>query len=310
MIAAKPAKLLPSPSAVFPLHVSASKRYLVDSRGRPFLIMGDSPQSLIVNLSTRAASSYFADRERDGFNSVWINLLCDAYTGGRSDGTTYDGIAPFTTRGTCRRRIPPTSRVPSRWSASPPSTIWRCSWTRSRPVGGLTCWRATASAKAYAYGQYLGQLFRRFPNITGSMATISRPGPTPVTMLSYWPSPRASGPPIPKRCKRSSSTYLVSTSLDDPSWTGIIGLNAAYTYYPTYARGAEGIPTISATMSGLHDRGQLRGRELATPGPETLRRQEYWTMLSGATGQFYGNKYIWQFCPRGPTPRHAWVPGR
>ena len=29
--------------------------------------------------------------------------------------------------------------------------------------------------------------------------------------------------------------------------------------------------------------------------PAILRRQEYWSMLSGATGQFYGNHYTWQF---------------
>jgi hypothetical protein len=29
--------------------------------------------------------------------------------------------------------------------------------------------------------------------------------------------------------------------------------------------------------------------------PQTLRRQEYWTMLSGATGQLYGNHSTWQF---------------
>jgi hypothetical protein len=29
--------------------------------------------------------------------------------------------------------------------------------------------------------------------------------------------------------------------------------------------------------------------------PPMLRRQEYWTMLSGAAGQFYGNRYTWQF---------------
>jgi len=28
---------------------------------------------------------------------------------------------------------------------------------------------------------------------------------------------------------------------------------------------------------------------------ETLRKQEYWTMLSGATGQLYGNHYTWTF---------------
>jgi hypothetical protein len=31
--------------------------------------------------------------------------------------------------------------------------------------------------------------------------------------------------------------------------------------------------------------------------PEILRRQEYWTALSGSTGQFYGNRYIWPFAP-------------
>jgi hypothetical protein len=30
--------------------------------------------------------------------------------------------------------------------------------------------------------------------------------------------------------------YLVSSSLDDPTWAPILGLNATYTYYPTYAR--------------------------------------------------------------------------
>jgi hypothetical protein len=32
-------------------------------------------------------------------------------------------------------------------------------------------------------------------------------------------------------------------------------------------------------------------------GPQTLRRQEYWVALSGATGQLYGNNYTWPFRP-------------
>ena len=42
---------------------------------------------------------------------------------------------------------------------------------------------------------------------------------------------------------------------------------------------------IEASYEGEHD----------YVGPSTLRRQEYWTLLSGASGQFYGNKYTWQF---------------
>jgi hypothetical protein len=33
--------------------------------------------------------------------------------------------------------------------------------------------------------------------------------------------------------------------------------------------------------------------DFGTPG--VLRREEYWTMLAGGTGQFYGNLYTWSF---------------
>src|SRR2546428_13866991 len=29
--------------------------------------------------------------------------------------------------------------------------------------------------------------------------------------------------------------------------------------------------------------------------PRNLRAQEYWALLSGASGQVYGNRYTWQF---------------
>jgi hypothetical protein len=62
-------------------------------------MVGDSPQSLIGNLSVADADYYFANRQVDGFNAVWINLLCNSYMFCNSDGTTVDGIAPFTTTG-------------------------------------------------------------------------------------------------------------------------------------------------------------------------------------------------------------------
>lgn len=84
-------------ASAYPLKASANGRYLVDQNNTPFLIVGDAPQALIVNLSEDDAEMYFANRQAAGFNTVWINLLCNEYTGGRSDGSTYDGIIPFTT---------------------------------------------------------------------------------------------------------------------------------------------------------------------------------------------------------------------
>jgi hypothetical protein len=79
----------------------------------------------------------------------------------------------------------------------------------------------------------------------------------------------------------------------------MIGLEAAYTYHPTYAEVLKAygrrdhLPVfmVEANYEGEH----------WYTGPSTLRRQEYWTMLSGATGQFYGNKYTWQFSDGWPS---------
>jgi len=80
----------------YPLKRSANGRYLVDQTNAPVLLMGDSPQALMVNLSEEEAEAFFADRSAHGFNTLWINLLCATYTGGRSDASTFDGILPFT----------------------------------------------------------------------------------------------------------------------------------------------------------------------------------------------------------------------
>src|SRR5262249_47810056 len=78
-----------------PLKVSANGRYLVDQKAAPFLITGDSPQALMVNLSEKDAEFFFANRGYRGFNAMWINLLCRKGTGGRADGSTLDGLLPF-----------------------------------------------------------------------------------------------------------------------------------------------------------------------------------------------------------------------
>ena len=64
-----------------PQKVSANGRYLVDQNNGPFLIVGDSPQALIGDLSEATAANYLADRQAHGFNAVWINLLCNSNTG-------------------------------------------------------------------------------------------------------------------------------------------------------------------------------------------------------------------------------------
>ena len=100
--AAQVSGLLPRPSSVsspaYPLKVSANGRYLVDQNNKPFLIAGDVPQALVTMVSTADAARYFDDRQAHGFNAMWINVLVAGpyYPDSPDDGSTYDGIRPFT----------------------------------------------------------------------------------------------------------------------------------------------------------------------------------------------------------------------
>src|SRR6185312_12173895 len=87
------------PLPAFPLKASANNRYLVDQNNTPFLMTGDAPQAMVGNLSVRDAKVFMNNRANWGVNTLWVNLLCDSYTACHSDGTTFDGIQPFTTPG-------------------------------------------------------------------------------------------------------------------------------------------------------------------------------------------------------------------
>src|SRR5260370_21770563 len=47
-------------SPVYPLKASGNNRYLVDQNNTPFLMVGDSPQNLITNLSPKEAAAFMA----------------------------------------------------------------------------------------------------------------------------------------------------------------------------------------------------------------------------------------------------------
>ena len=260
---ARPARLLPTRPPAYPLKVGPTGRYLVDRNGRPFLIVGDSPQALIANVSETQADRFFANRQAAGFNSVWINLLCNDYTGGRPDGTTYDRIAPFTKPGDLSTPNPSYfARVDAmiRLAAKHRLAVFL------DPIetgGWLKVLRSNGMAKAYNYGRYLGRRYRRDPNIVWLNGNDFQTWRQPEDDAWCSPSPRASSAADPHALQTVELNYLTSTSLDDPRWRGIIGLDAAYTYAPTYAevlkeyRRRDHLPVfmVEASYEGEHNPG-------------------------------------------------------
>jgi hypothetical protein len=291
VVTAAPAKPVSTVVPEYPLKPGPTGRYLVDQRDHPFLIVGDSPQALMINASEAEADAFLADRARAGFNAVWVNLLSAEYTGGRPDGSTSDGIRPFlkghdlsTPNETYFARADAIIRSAEKHGIAVfLDPIETGSWLKVLQRNGL--------AKSEAYGRWLGERYRSFPNIVWFNGNDFQTWKNPKDDALVMAVSRGIRSADPKHIQTVELNYTVSSSLDDRRWKGMIELDAAYTYAPTYAEvlkeyaRPDHLPVfmVEANYEGEHD----------YTGPQTLRRQEYWSLLSGAAGQFYGNKYTW-----------------
>src|SRR6516162_10671114 len=279
-------------ASVYPLKVSANGRYLVDQKAAPFLITGDSPQALMVNLSEKDAEFFFANREYRGFNAVWINLLCRKGTGGRADGSTLDGLLPFKKAddlatpneayfGRCDRMIRLAEKHKLLVILDPCETI-----DHLKPM------LKNGPEKCQGFGRYLGSRYKDFDNLLWMHGNDFQTWKNRDHAAVVQAVARGIRDKDPRHPHTVELDYLISGSLDDPSWAPLIEVCASYTYYPTYAQVLKDYNRENAKPVVMIEADYEFERKST---PAVLRRQEYWSLLSGATGQLYGNGYTWPF---------------
>lgn len=295
--------------AKYPLKLSANSRYLVDQDNAPFLIVGDTPQDLMGRLTEEEADHYFADRQAHGFNTLgWVDVTCAGSDSPKNkDSSTPDGLIPFL-------GFVPGGSDYQHYDLSKPNEAY---FTRLDHIvqlaakhgllifldpmetnGWLPTLRNNGLEAANSFGQYLGHRFKKYPNA----AWIS--GNDFVT----WKDPKddaleqavAKGirSVAPEQLQTVELNYETSSSLDDPTWASLIDLNATYTYSPTYLQMLHSYnqrPVIPTFLVEAHYDQENVGHPPDYGTPSTLRREEYWAMLTGGIGQFYGNFYTWSF---------------
>jgi hypothetical protein len=280
----------------FPIRPSANNRYLVDADGKPFLMVGDSPQNLIVNLSVSDAAEFMANRRSYGVNALWVNLFCIITSSTcTKDATTYDGIAPFLTPGDLATPNPAyIQRADDMLKLAERSgmvvllnPIETESW--------LPVLRENGIEKAFRYGQFLGNRFKGRANIIWLHGNDFQSWRDRADSALVQAVARGIRSVDAIHMHTAELSYLTSGTLDDPSWSGLVELDAAYSYLPTFAQvsaeydRADHKPVflVEAAYEGenivLADGGSLAN----------LRKQEYWTMLSGGSGQLYGSAWSW-----------------
>ena len=303
----------------FATSVSSNHRYLLDQYGHPYLIVGDSAHTLSVYESTSEMNAYFADRQTHGFNAVLVQLIVGPYiddnnVANSANFATFDGITPFTTDGDIATPNPvyfQRMQTMVTLAENHGITLFLDPADTGQLVDSSNFLAANGRKKDYDYGVFLGKTFRRFPNIVWSSGNdYQNWGPAnDAYVLGIAKGIRSVDP---KQLQTVELNYNASLSTDDPQWASFVNLNGEYSYYSPYAEVLKGYnfgpPTLP--VFGVENDYEFENNINIDPGTTAnLRRQEYWTMTSGATGLLYGNHYTWDDPSWADEETHLDTPG-
>ena len=260
-------------------------------------------------LSEPQADFYFADREAHGFNTAgWIDVTCGGHDyPDNVNATTPDGIRPFS-------GFVPGGTDFEHYDLAKPDEAYFVRLDHivqiaarhhqavfldpMETIGWLPVLRHNGLQAAYVYGQYLGRRYQRFANVlwlNGNDFNDWRNSTDDALVQAVAKGIHSADA---DQLQTVELNVVTSSSFDDPSWIPLIALNSTYTYSPTYLQMLHSYnqkPVAPTFLVEAHYDLEDVGKPPDLGTPAVLRREEYWTMLTGGAGQFYGNSYTWSF---------------
>jgi hypothetical protein len=298
-------------SWAFASSISSNGRYVVDRHGAPWLMVGDSAWGLAAGVQIADMATYFSTRAAQGFNCVLTTLVSDTYSRiARRNASTFDGIKAFTGK---IRGLPDLSTPnPAYWermdtmvtlAASHGITMLLVPADTASGFGITYCMRMVRANGAMAcvdYGKFLGNRYKHSANVmwmNGNDYATAAPygeddqyvGGISDGIRSVAPGQLQTVELIPGiRSTVEAYSYMGT------AWPARIDLDQAYpgTTDPSYAIGltAYAASPIKPVFMG-------EGLYEGNVGWTTfrLRKQAYWTMVTGCYGQLYGNSTVYPF---------------
>jgi hypothetical protein len=282
----------------FPLKLSADQRYLVDQRGKPFLIVGDSPWSLIVEPTQAQVDKYLDDRQAKGFNVLLVNLIEHKFS--TLPPMRRDGTAPFTTPGdfgTPNDAYFEYVEVVLRKALEREIVLLLCPAYLGYGGGDDGFYQEMLHGgreKIRAYGRYVGRRFRQHPNliwIVGGDFTPPPDGQWTVDELAAGIRDEDTTHLMTVHCGPGDAA---ASAWGQRPW---LQLNNVYHYREDLYVACREQDTRDPRMPYFLLETAYEGEHEATP--DRIRRQAYWPLLSGACGMLYGNSPVWHFGSRG-----------
>ena len=276
----------------YPVRIGPDHRHLVDQSDKPFLMQGDAPWSLISGLTTEEAGLYLDTRRRQGFNSIIVNLIEHKFRG----PVNRYGDGPFTTPGDFS--------TPNDKYFEHADLVIRMAAERGMQVllapiylgyigtdeGWIEEALANGPEKCRGWGRYVGKRYRDFDNLVWMIGGDRNPDKAREDVDAIVAGIKE----LDTRHVFTAHCHPENSAVDQYGKDGWLELNATYTYnivhrmlLADYNRQPV-MPFFlqESTYEGEHNASAVQ-----------IRRQAYWAILCGATGQFMGNRPVWLFDP-------------
>jgi hypothetical protein len=305
-----------SGAPAYPLKLAAGQHYLVDQNNRPFLLIGDSPWDLFVTLTTADATTYLEDRRQKGFTSLLIEMIEIKFSPNPPKNAA--GDAPFT--GTLPGTSTPDFSTPNEayfahvdqiiTIAAQKGFLLQITPAYLGYQGGSEGWyqqmKANGTTKLAAYGTYIGNRYKSFPNIIWVEG-----GDTDPTVTDSGSSTGAKIDPtytraIANAIKAVDPSHLQTVHGNNgdsvlDAWPGETWIDVSTIY--TYPKVVNNVPVYVKALAEYARTGwkpfylieSTYEADLYVTTPQIARQQAYEALLNGGMGENFGNGVIWPF---------------
>ena len=282
---------LPAADSAYPLKIHPDRRHLADRSGNPFLLQGDAAWSLISGLTKEQVELYLEDRRQKGFNTLMVNLIEHKFKGPENrygalpfpagdfsaPNETYFAHADWVIQRAGEKQMQ-VLLAPIYLGYRGTDEGWYEETLRNGPL------------KCREYGRYVGRRYGKFNNVLWLIGGDRNPGEA----LDSVNAVAAGIKEVDQRHLFTAHCAPEASAIDEYATGHWLDLNVTYSYEIVH-RHLVADYNRSPVMPFFLIESTYEGEHNAT-GVQ-IRRQAYWAILCGATGQIMGNRPMWLFDP-------------
>ncbi|MEO8764686.1 MAG: DUF4038 domain-containing protein [Ginsengibacter sp.] len=284
-------------SISFPLKSCTNKHNLVDQDNKPVFLNGCAAWRLSYAVTFEEAKKFLTDRKAKGFNSLIVEITPDNGNNNRGNAPNLYGEYCFLNKDI--------AKCNEKFFAHADSILQLCSdmnfcvllfplYLGCCNDGWLEYLREEPNTvlKCNEYGKWVATRYMHFKNIIWASGGDHNETPESIAFAEGI----ASVDTTHLHTYHTNPAYTSTERLPQAKW---LTLSCIYTYFPElnideyHVYGQiyheklrnKRMPFIMAESTYEYERNE---------NTQTLRRQAYWSLLSGACGHFFGNRNIWK----------------